>query len=227
LASLVAHAAATSWFFRGNGKRGEALEESAVGGLLVEIASILFYVGVPLIALLSGAISLDLMGLGRLWSSGDGAYTLGFTLGDWLRAAGEGAGAVALALAVLAISRRGAGLTAPGEGLASAALNAVRDEVHGLFYRAPGTVLLSDPLFGAAIGFVLMIFEWFLHPRFIARKLPREQRWHLMVRILCALVSGTLYLGTRNFWVMLLAGFVIRAAGERLAIERGPSRIQA
>jgi branched-subunit amino acid transport protein len=218
LAALVISAVTSSLLYRGGGARGEAFEASALGGLLSEIGSLLFRIGVPLIALLTGTLSLDLFGLGKLGVRGD--YSAGFTLGEWLRGAGEAAGAVALAWAVLWISQRGAGLTAPGSGPANAVLDAIRDEVQWLFFRAPGTLLTGDPLIGALSGFALAGFEWLLHPRFLSRNMTREQRWHLMTRVLCALVSGALYLGTRNIWLMLAADIVIRIFGERLAARR-------
>ncbi len=214
LAALIVSAVASSLIYRG-GARGEAFEASALGGLLSEIGSLLFRIGVPLVALLTGTLSLDLFGLGKLGVHGD--HSAGFTLGEWLRGAGEAAGAVALAWAVLWISRRGAGLTAPGNGPASATLDAIRDEAQWLFFRAPGTLLTNDPLIGALTGFALMAFEWLLHPRFLPREMARENRWHLLVRVLCALVSGALYLGARNIWLMLAADIAIRVFGERLA----------
>jgi hypothetical protein len=108
----------------------------------------------------------------------------------------------------------------PGDSGASAGLAALRDEAHWMFYRAPGTLLLNDPLYGAMLGFALMLFEWLLHPRFITQHAARDNRWHLLVRMLGAIVSGTLYLGTRNFWLMLAAGIVIRVFGEALQTQR-------
>jgi hypothetical protein len=213
VASIVVNAAVTSWLYRGDGQRAEALEGSALGGLLLELGALLYTVGVPFVALLSGTLSLDLMGLGQLWSLS--GHTAGFTPAEWLRGAGEAAGAALLALAVLWASRRGAGL-ADTDGAFAGLVSALRDEAHWMFYRAPVTLLSNDAFYGAIGGIALMAFEWLLHPRFISQHLARERRWHLLTRLICALVSGTLYLGTRNFWLMLAADALIRVLAERM-----------
>ncbi len=223
--SIMVSAFATSWLHRGDGARAEALETSALGGLLLELGALMFYIGVPFLALLTGTLSLDLAGLGRLGSSID--QTFGFTTGEWLRAIGSSIGTTALALAALWVSRRSAGIVAPGDSGPSAALAAFRDEAHWMLYRAPGTLLLSDPLYGALLGFALMVFEWLLHPRFLIAHAARDNRWHLLVRLLCAVVSGTLYLGTRNLWVMAAAAIVIRVAGAAMQTERRPQTVHS
>jgi hypothetical protein len=216
--SITLSAFATSWLYRGDGARAEALNSSGFGQLLLELGSLMFHLAVPFIALLTGAISLDLMGLGKLWVTGD--HTLGFTTGEWLRAIGESIGAAAVALLSLWISRRGAGYVPPEDAGLGAALTAVRDEAHWMFYRAPGTLLFGDPLYGALIGFAAMLFEWLLHPRFLTAQISRDNRWHLLVRLICALVSGALYLGTRNLWLMVAAAIVIRVAAAAMQTER-------
>lgn len=213
VASIVLNAAVTSWLYRGDGQRAEALESSALGGLLLELGALFYNVGVPFVALLTGTLSLDLMGLGQLWSLS--GHAAGFTPAEWLRGIGEAAGATVLALAVLWASRRGAGLT-DTDGTVAGIVSALRDEAHWMFYRAPVTLLSNDAFYGAIGGFGLMAFEWLLHPRFVSQHLARERRWQLLTRLICALVSGTLYLGTRNFWLMLAADMVIRFAAERM-----------
>jgi hypothetical protein len=221
---IVISAGATSWLYRGDGARADALQASGVGQLVMELSALLFNVAVPFFALLTGTISLDLLGLGRLWAADE--HTFGFSTGDWLRGIGEGIGATGLALLALWTSKRGAGIIAPSDGPAGAVLTSIKDEAHWMFYRAPGTLLIGDPLYGALIGFALMLFEWLLHPRFLTAHVARDNRWHLLTRLMCALVSGTLYLGTRNLWVIFAAGAVIRivaAAVQKTADDGRPT----
>jgi branched-subunit amino acid transport protein len=218
---IAISAGVTSWLYRGDGARADTLQGSGVGQLVLELGALLFNVAVPFFALLTGTVSLDLLGLGQLWAADN--HTFGFSTGDWLRGIGEGIGATALALLALWTSRRGAGIVAPGDGPAGAVLASIKDEAHWMFYRAPATLLLGDPLVGALIGFALVLFEWLLHPRFLTAHLARDNRWHLLTRLMCALVSGALYLGTRNLWVIFAAGAVIRivAAAQRATADGG------
>jgi branched-subunit amino acid transport protein len=224
VASIAISAGVTGWLYRGDGSRAEALQNSGIGQLVMELGSIMFCIAVPFVALLTGTISLDLLGLGRLWAAGD--HTFGFSTGDWLRAIGEGLGATALAALALWTSRRGAGIVAPGDGPASAVLTAIKEESHWMFYRAPGALLFSDPLYGALSGFALMLFEWLLHPRFLTAHVARDNRWHLLTRLMCALVSGALYLGTRNLWIIFVAGAAIRIAAAAMTVDRQPKPIK-
>ncbi len=206
--SLTLSALVTGWLYRGDGWRAEALEQSSVGGLIFELGALFFAIGLPFLALLTGTLSLDLMGMGRPWSSGD--HLAGFTPGEWLRGAGEMLGAVGFVLFVLWHSRGGSGLITRHEGAASDALAAVRDEAHWMFYRAPGTLITGDPFVGVLTGIGLTLFEWLLNPRFLAHDIKRENRWNLLLRLTCLIVSATLYLGTRNLWLMMAAHIAVR-----------------
>lgn len=216
--SLTLSALVTGWLYRGDGWRAEALEQTSVGGLIFELGALFFTIGLPFLALLTGTLSLDLMGMGRLWSSGD--HLAGFTLGEWLRGAGEAFGATGFALFALWHSRGGSGLITRHEGAASDALAAVRDEVHWMFYRAPGTLISGDPFVGVLTGIGLTLFEWLLNPRFLSHDIKRENRWHLLLRLTCLIVSATLYLGTRNLWLMMAAHIAIQVVAARLPKAR-------
>jgi hypothetical protein len=212
--SMSLYAVATSMLYRNGGRLDNALSASSLGGLLHEIGTLLFNIGIPFVAMLLGVVSFDLLGLGKLSSSVD--HVAGFTLDEWLRGTGGLLGAVALVWVVMRQSRSAITVSSESPSGYSLVRNAMCDEAHWMFYRAPATLFLSDAFLGASIGFALVVFEWLLNPRFIPTNFARPNRWSLLIRLMCAITSGALYLGTQNLWLMIAAHIVIAHTGSRL-----------
>jgi hypothetical protein len=212
--SLILYTVITRVLYRGGGRLADRADATALGGLALELGGLLYFAGIPLLATLSGVLSFDLTGLGRLWS-GAGLMP-GFTPAEWLRGAGEALGVSAVALLMLAGARRATRVGHTVDGAGASLTGAIKDEAHWMLYRAPGTLFLNDPLLGVLSGAGLTLFEWVLHPRFLSRGLSRERRWALLIRLTALMVSAALYLGTRNLWLMILAGAVIRLSGDWL-----------
>ena len=186
--------------------RGERYwHEDATGTLVGEVALFVYHVGLPFVALIAGSISLDLLGLGTGWSRTD--HLVGFTLTEWLTGIATAVGAVMLVIVVLALNRRAMDAPPNRESTFVLVRNAVYDEVHWALYRAPFILIFADAFFGAIVGIAVMLGEWMLR-RSITRG-PLERN-HLLVLILCAVVSAFLFVTTRNLWVMIAADLAVR-----------------
>jgi hypothetical protein len=193
--------------------RARALERSAWGGVGGEVALFVFHVGLPFAALISGALSLDLLGLGTDWF--DAGQVAGFEPSAWLRGLGAAALATAFVLAVLWFAWRATPDEAGGRIPAAIAIrNAIYDEVHWAFYRSPFILLLTDAYLGTLVGCVVVLGE-----RLAQRRLagigpaPRSDD---LIWISCLLTSSVLYLATQNLWLMIGADIVIRLVAARL-----------
>ncbi|MCS6848352.1 MAG: hypothetical protein RMN52_11655 [Anaerolineae bacterium] len=211
--------AAVAYVYRsGGGWRHQALVESDLGGMVVEVALFMYHIGLPFLALIGGALSVDLLGLGAI--AVEGAPTLaGFTPRDWMRSSIAAALAAGFVLIVVWMARRAAGappsLSTNIPGLLPILRDAAYAEVHWAFYRAPFALLLQDAYWGTAAGFVLVATEWLLM-RWLRRAPAHADRPHTLTMTCCALTSGLLYLIARNLWLMIAAHAAIRWAGGRL-----------
>lgn len=202
----------------GGGWRHRALAESELGGLIAEVASFVYHIGLPFLALIVGALSVDLLGLGAIAVDG-GTMLAGFTPRDWMRSSIAAGLATGFVLAVLWMTGRAAGLySAPATDRPNSLLilrDAAYAEVHWAFYRAPFVLLLQDAYWGTAAGFALIAIEWVLM-RWLRRAPLHSDRPHTLTMACCALTSGLLYLAARNLWLMIAAHAAIRWAGARL-----------
>lgn len=198
--------------------RGQgSLWDTAIGSITAEIALFAFAIGLPFAAVIAGALSIDLLGLGASWS--DGQHIAGFTADEWLRSALIATAVVAFVLMALRLSTRDAEHTSlHREGAFLNARNAFYEQVHWAFYRAPFVLLLNDAVVGAAAGIGFIALEWLAHA--LIRKGHRRShaQWWLMV--CCLLAGAALFLLTRNLWLMIAADLAIRAGSERLMTDR-------
>jgi hypothetical protein len=150
---------------------GARLRATSAGGIALEGARFLFYVGLPYAALLAGAFAPRDVGL--LGSPAPDAL-LGWPAEAWLRAAGHAAalgGATLLAVAALAWQvRRAGGYTPLALGVEhQPSTRAIRDavyaETHWSFYRALPMVALADARWAALAGLALAAIEALLAGR--------------------------------------------------------------
>jgi hypothetical protein len=202
---------ATERASRGKG----SLWDTAIGGITAEVALFAYYIGLPFAAVIAGALSLDLMGLGASWIGG--GHIAGFTMNDWGRGALIAAGVALFVLIALRLSlRNGANADLQHEGAYVSVRNAFYEQSHWAFYRAPFILLLNDAMLGVITGTAFIALEWLAHA--LAQKgNPRGRaRWWMM--LCCALAGGVLFLLTQNLWLIIATDLVIRIGSERLMI---------
>jgi hypothetical protein len=202
------------------GRLLQLTEESAMGVLAREFGYFFVMVGIPFVALITGASGLDLMALGA--DLAKPGHIAGFTFADWVRGAGVAAVVIICILVILWLGSR----AAPHGQRWNIGLLGVRDalydEVHWTFLRAAPFLLFGDPYWGVLIGALLVLLEWVTHPDAGEWLKSIEGRQYLTVRLACLFASGFLYLATRNLWLMIVANLVIQLAGSRvLGMSRG------
>ena len=223
LLSLLLSIVAVNAVYRLNGGFWLQLtEESATGALAHEAGYFVVMVGIPFVALISGAAGLDLMALGA--DLANPGHIAGYTFADWVRGAGVAAVVIICTLAVLWLGNR----TAPhGEAWSIGPL-AVRDalynEVHWTFYRATPFLLLGDAYWGVMVGAMLVLLEWVTHPDASEWLKSIAGRQYIALRLACLFSSGFLYLAIHNLWLMIVVNLVLQLAGSRIL---GMSRVEA
>lgn len=220
---------ATVWLHRaGDSRRREAFETSDAGMLVTEVASFLYKVGLPFLALIAGALSLDLIGLGTGWFSDD--HVAGFTPLDWMRGIAVSFCAVAFVSVVSWLAMRTTMGLFPSQDVQSGFLLTLRDaaydEVHWAFYRSPFILLFDDAYWGVIAGLVVIALEWLARLR-VQGASPFDDRPHLLAMTCCALTSGLLYLTTRNLWLMIAAHVTIRWLSARIFENATMKRMNA
>lgn len=150
---------------------GARLRATSAGGIALEGARFLFYVGLPYAALLAGAFVPRDVGL---QGSPAPDALLGWPAEAWARATGHAAalgGATLLAVAILAWQvRRAGGYTPLALGIehhppARAIRDAIYAEAHWSFYRALPIVALTDARWAALAGLALVTIEALLAGR--------------------------------------------------------------
>lgn len=193
------------------------------GGLVGELLSFAYHVGIPFAALIFGVLGQDLVGLGRPSPNA----LLGFDEGAWV------AGLMRMALAVTAIAailwlmgREQAKVAAAPSPLISLR-DTLYDEAHWVFYFSAGALWLNDAYWGVLMGVSLVVLEMLLHPRLRNQWVTQHGRQQLLLRSLCLLCSGLLYAGPQNLWLMLIGDAVIRLAGPYLLQPTRQSRLQS
>jgi len=205
VSSILAGLAARGLVARSTALR--TLVSAGLGRLLAELALLAYFVGWPLLALFNGALSADLIGLGRIGVI-DAGLILGFAMRDWLRQAATAGLAVGFALIVAWLTKR---TTTPDEARAElpaglAWRDAVYAEFHWAFCRAPFILLVGDAYWGALAGLALVLAEW----RWLGWPPSSRGPAGQFVQLCCAFVSALLCAIAHNFWLAVVAQFVIR-----------------
>lgn len=158
--------------------------------------------GIPYLALLSGAVAARDVGLS------------GQTGAEWLRGAFECAGVLGLTWIVIGYRRTALSYSPP--------VRAAMDEGRWALYRGTGS-LLADPLWaGPLIGLAVGLIEWAVkHHAWVQPSHLKVDAWSSLARV-CG--STALFLLTRNLWLI-----VVTQAGLSLIIggaAREPNRDQ-
>ncbi len=220
LLTLLIGTAGVYWVFHAEGGRWiSVIDKSPYGAVGREIALFLFMVGIPFVALITGAAGVNLLALGADLASPD--HIAGFTFANWVR----GFGIAAVTASGVVVLWWVIGKSGPHGLPWSIGIQAVRDafysEAHWVFYRAAPALLLNDPYWGVVVGTAAVALEWLAHPQAGAWLQSIEARQRLVLRLACLLSSGLLYLATRNLWLMILANLTIQIVGSRALGSNG------
>jgi hypothetical protein len=207
-----------------NGRLLKLAESSAFGALAREAGVFVLMVGIPFVALITGAAGLDLMAMGADVSVAGADRIAGFTFLDWVRGIGISIAVVVSILLVLWLGNRNAPHGQPW-GVGWLGLReAIYNEVHWTFYRATPTLWLNDPYWGVIVGAALVLLEWASHPDAREWLQSIEGRQFVTLRLACLLSSSFLYLAAHNLWLMIVVNLIIQWAGSRLLSRMHPTR---
>jgi len=199
---------------------GARTRASSFGRMVLEGARFVFYVGLPYLALLSGAYAPSDIGL-RGSPATD--LILGWTPEDWTRALGQAValgGMTLIATAVLTWQlRRAGGYTPTALGVVYTPIaRSIRDgvyaEAHWSFYRALPILLLGDARWAALGGLALVVIEALLAGR---RAADGADRLPLGEALLLTLSATYFALTGGNVWLAIALQVGTRVAMTRLA----------
>ncbi|HET7090008.1 MAG TPA: hypothetical protein VFL17_15330 [Anaerolineae bacterium] len=199
---------------------GAALRVSPPGQWLLEGAQFAYFLGVPYLALLTGAFAPSDVGL-----QGSPALDLllGWAAEEWMRALGQ---AIALGLLTLLVVRlltwqirRAGGCGAAAMEIVDAsAAHSIRDgiyaEVHWSFYRALPMVLWGDAGRAALLGIALAAAEALLAGRRTTSSVSRISASSALL----GMGSATFFALTGgNFWIASVLQVTMRVSLARIA----------
>ncbi|HSD83127.1 MAG TPA: hypothetical protein VLG46_04685 [Anaerolineae bacterium] len=180
----------------------ERLRMTTGGRLLEQFLRVVYFLGVPYAALLTGSLASIDMGV-----TGAGGSILGWSPAEWLRGLSTG-----LTLAVIVLIPIGA-------------------EIHWVFYRAAPLILLGDVYAAVLFGVLLVGVEWIVVLiRNGLSGSPGERQIWLRRGVLLAL-SSAIFVLTRNVWLALFWHIVLELAWKvwlrrlvprPIALERTP-----
>jgi len=173
------------------------------GRLLEQFLRLVYFIGVPYAALLTGSIASIDMGL-----TGAGGSILGWPPAKWLHGFSTALmlGAIVLlpiGVASRQIAQAGRPLGMDGRSAGAVIVEAIYAEIHWAFYRAAPLILLGDVYAAVLFGGLLVGVEWIvvlirngLSPS------PEERQTWLRRSVLLAL-SAALFALTQNVWLAI------------------------
>lgn len=173
------------------------------GRLLEQLLRLVYFIGVPYAALLTGGIASIDMGL-----AGTGGSILGWSAADWLHSLSTALtlGAIALlpiGAASRQIARAGRPLGTDDRSAGVVIVEASYSEIHWAFYRAAPLILLGEVYTAVLFGALLVGLEWLVELiRNGLSPLPEErQRWLRRGALLA--LSMVLFALTQNVWLAI------------------------
>jgi hypothetical protein len=182
---------------------------------LGEATRFVYYLGIPFVAVVSGWLGADLMGIsGTEWVEGQSIQ--GFLWEDWARGLGLASAAVAGLLTAWFVGRvvsRWARLAPAMLGLSGPLWQRLLDacylQIHWAFYRSGPILWLDDIYWGTFAGLALVVLETGLNP---------AHRWALkspqtaappLTQLGLAWISALVFLATQNLWLTTGVHFLI------------------
>jgi hypothetical protein len=191
------------------------------GGRLSERGGrLVYYVGLPYIALLTQSLSPPDLGL-----AGNSGPIVGWSSVDWLRHLSTAFVVGVLALVPIVLAARQLARTVQPLGVdkrstGAILIEAAYAEIHWAFYRAAPLIILGDVYWATVIGLGLIGVEVLVT---LVRNGPgtqpeEYQAW--LGQALLLTMSATVFIATRNVWLALLLHIVVE-----LAIKLGAARL--
>jgi len=166
---------------------------------------LLYYVGVPYIALLRGDLLPSALGLAGLrWLSDIG---LGIAFAG-----------VSVALVTLTFRYAGGGTAAPAAA-ASPLWKAAALQIHWTFYRAALAQVIGDAYWGAFLSLLPIGLELALDPAW-RRRLRADQAGPEAVRLTLLVTTTAQYILARNLALLIAAHWLTEVAATALALRR-------
>jgi hypothetical protein len=175
------------------------------GRLAVQLLRLLYYIGLPYAALLTGSLAPIDLGL-----TGAGGEVLGWDVAAWLRGL-----SITLTIGIIVVlpiglaswqmtrAAREAPLGADDRLVGVVLVDALYAEVHWAFYRTAPLILLENAYAAALIGMWLVGAEWSVELIRNGLSLAPEDRQRWLRRVLLLAVSATLFVLTRNLWLLI------------------------
>ncbi len=186
------------------------LHASLGGRLAVQLLRLLYFIGLPYAALLTGSLAPIDLGLTGAGGALPGSALLGWDVAAWLRGLSTTLSIgiivvlpIGLASWQIARSSHGAALGADDRSVGAVLVEALYAEIHWAFYRTAPLILLENAYVAALIGLVLVGVEWSVEliRNGVSRAPEDRQRW--LRRILLLALSATLFVLTRNLWLLI------------------------
>jgi hypothetical protein len=181
----------------------DRLRAATGGRLLEQILRLVYFIGLPYAALLTGSIASIDMGL-----TGAGGSILGWSPAEWLRGLGTALtlGAIVLlpiGAASRQIARAGRPLGTDARSAGAVIVDAIYAEIHWAFYRAAPLILLGDVYAAALFGVLLVGVEWtvMLIRNGLGPSPEERQTW--LRRVVLLALSAALFALTRNVWLAI------------------------
>jgi hypothetical protein len=196
--------------------RADRFRSTLTGRLAEQLGRLIYFIGLPYAALLMQSISAVNLGFMGTGGSID-ASILGWTSADWLRGLNVWltTGLIALipiGLAARQMARAGSPLGVDARSTGAIIIDSVYTEVHWTFYRSAALILLGNAYWAALIGLVLIGLEWIVSiVRHGLGSQPEDRQSWIGQALLLAL-SATLFILTRNVWLIIILHAVIELA---------------
>jgi hypothetical protein len=183
------------------------------GGRIVEpIARLIYFVGLPYAALLTKSLSPVDMGL-----AGNTGPILGWSSADWLRNLNAVliVGALTLlpiGLAARQMARAGRPLGVDERSAGAIIIDGAYAEIHWAFYRAAPLIIIGDVYWATLIGLALLGVEILVTIIRNGLGSQPENRQSWIGQALLLAMSATLFILTRNVWLIVALHIVVELA---------------
>jgi hypothetical protein len=183
------------------------------GGRIVEpIARLIYFVGLPYAALLTKSLSPVDMGL-----AGNTGPILGWSSADWLRNLNAVliVGALTLlpiGLAARQMARAGRPLGVDERSVGAIIIDGAYAEIHWAFYRAAPLIIIGDVYWATLIGLALLGVEILVTIIRNGLGSQPENRQSWIGQALLLAMSATLFILTRNVWLIVALHIVVELA---------------
>ena len=190
------------------------------GGRIVEpIARLIYFVGLPYAALLTQALSPIDMGL-----AGNTGPILGWSSADWLRHLNAALIVGVLTLLPISLAARqmahaGRPLGVDERSAGTIIIDGAYAEIHWAFYRAAPLIIIGDVYWATLIGLALVSVEILVTLIRNGLGSQPEDRQSWIGQLLLLAMSATLFILTRNVWLVTVLHIGVELALKAWAVR--------